>query len=116
MYQGAGVKGRLGVDKCQLTLYNHPMIVGFRHKGLRRFFETGDSRGINAEHAQRIKTILGVLDAAADLTEMELPSYHLHELSGDRRGVLSVTVRANWRITFRYAEGEASDVNLEDYH
>lgn len=92
------------------------MIASFRHKGLRRFFESGDTRGIDAEQAGRIRTILTVLDAAETLDELMLPTYRLHDLAGDLKGFKSVTVRANWRIIFRYADGEARDVDLVDYH
>ncbi len=92
------------------------MIVSFRHKGLRRVFESGDTRGISAEHAARIQAILTALNAATTLDGMDLPSYRLHELSGNLRGFHAVTVRANWRVIFRYSNGDASDVDLVDYH
>ena len=92
------------------------MIVSFRHKGLKRFFETRDARGINAEYAARVRTILTVLDTARGLEQLTLPTYRLHELAGDLRGFYAVTVRANWRIIFRYHDGDAFDVDLVDYH
>jgi len=92
------------------------MIESFRHKGLRRFFESGDTRGINAEHADRIDVILGLLQDADSIDDMNVPLLRLHALAGDLRGFWSVTVRANWRIIFQFDDGKASNVDLVDYH
>ncbi len=92
------------------------MIVSFRHKGLKRLFEDGDHRGVNAEHVRKIENILGLLDAAEKVEDMNRPSFRLHPLVGDFRGVWSVVVRANWRIIFRFEDGDAFDVDLTDYH
>ena len=92
------------------------MIVGFRHKGLRRLFETGERRLLNPQHVERIENILGVLHAAGTINGLDLPGYRLHSLSGDLKGFWSVTLRANWRIIFRFEEGKAFDVDLVDYH
>jgi len=92
------------------------MIASFRHKGLKRLFETGDRKGVNAEHVRKIENILGLLDAAEKIEDMNLPTFRLHPLIGDRIGFWSVTVRANWRIVFRFEAGNASDVDLIDYH
>ena len=92
------------------------MISNFAHRGLKRFFEKGDSRHLPPELVNRIRTILARLSAAERLEEMDIHGYHLHQLTGDRKGVWSVTVRANWRITFRFKDGFALGVNLEDYH
>jgi proteic killer suppression protein len=92
------------------------MIESFAHKGLKRLFEKDDPRGLNPEHVEKISLILTTLDAAVTVEAMNLPSFRLHRLTGDLKGFWSVTVRANWRIIFRFAEGAASEVDLVDYH
>lgn len=92
------------------------MIRGFRHKGLERFFTQSDRSGINAKQAARIQRLLDRLDAAAKPDDMNLPGYRFHPLKGDRAGFYAVSVSGNLRITFRFSDGDAVDVNLEDYH
>lgn len=92
------------------------MIENFKHKGLRRFYENNDRSGINSEYAEKIKIILSMLDAAETPDEMNIITFRFHELKGGRKGTYSVTVRANWRITFKFENGNATDVNFEDYH
>lgn len=92
------------------------MIEGFKHKGLRRFYENNDRSGINPEYVEKVKKILSMLDAAETAEEMDVATFRFHPLMGDRKGTYAVTVRANWRITFRFENGDALDVNLEDYH
>ncbi len=92
------------------------MIRGFKHKGLAKFFATGSTAGIQATHAKRLRLILGRLNAASLVKDMDLPGLRLHELTGNRRGTWSVTVSGNWRVTFRFKGGEAEVVNYEDYH
>jgi proteic killer suppression protein len=92
------------------------MISSFRHKGLKRLYERGDRKGVNAQHAERIENILGLLDIAGTVEDMNVPTFRLHPLIGDLKGFWSVTVRANWRIIFRFEDGNAFDVDLMDYH
>jgi toxin HigB-1 len=92
------------------------MITSFRHKGLKRLYERSDRKGVNAQHAERIENILGLLDTAAAIEDMNVPTFRLHPLTGDLKGFWSVTVRANWRIVFRFEDGNAFDVDLTDYH
>ena len=92
------------------------MIVSFRHWGLKRFFEKDDSRKLAPDMVSRIRAILARLHQAEGIEDMNVHSYRLHPLTGDRKGEWGVTVRANWRITFRFEEGYALEVNLEDYH
>lgn len=92
------------------------MIENFRHKGLRRLFEHGDAKALNPQHVDKIETILGLLDVAQTVEDMNVHSFRLHPLTGDLKGFWSVTVRANWRIIFRFENGRASDVDLIDYH
>jgi toxin HigB-1 len=92
------------------------MIRSIRHRGLRRLYEDNDPRGVMAEHAEKLRDILARLDAARVVTDMDLPGFRLHPLRGNLRGYWAVTVRANWRVIFRFAEGEASEVDYVDYH
>jgi proteic killer suppression protein len=92
------------------------MIQRFRHKGLKRLFEKGETKRIRADLLEKIENILFVLSRARKPEDMDLPGFHLHPLKGDMKGLWAVTVRANWRVTFRFEEGEACDVDLVDYH
>lgn len=92
------------------------MIRSFRHKGLRRFFESGDRTGIQIAHAVRLRFILGRLNAALRPQDMDLPGLKLHRLGGDRAGIWSVWVSANWRVTFIFSDSNAEHVDYEDYH
>lgn len=92
------------------------MIRSFKHKGLERFYRTGSTAGIQAVHARRIRLILTNLDQAHSPADMDLPGLRLHELKGTRKGIWSVMVNGNWRITFRFDERDAEIVNYEDYH
>ena len=75
-----------------------------------------DSSRINPAYIARISRILDNLNDAVRPSDVDLPGYFLHPLRGNRRGVWSVRVSGNWRITFRFEDGQAVDVNLEDYH
>ncbi len=92
------------------------MIVSFKHRGLERFFESGSTRGIQAEQAKRLRLILARLNAAMSPQDMNLPGLALHELAGQRQGTWSVRVSGNWRMTFKFDGMDAFDVDLEDYH
>jgi proteic killer suppression protein len=92
------------------------MIRSFLHKGLERFFLKGTKPGIQAKHASKLRLILGRLNASQNPQDMNLPGLYLHQLGGDRRGVWSVRVSGNWRVTFRFTEGDAEIVDYEDYH
>lgn len=92
------------------------MIRSFKHKGLARFFETGNTSGIQPGHAKRLRLILGRLDVAEAPGDMNLPGLRLHELSGKRAGTWAVNVSGNWRVTFRFSGNDAEVVTYEDYH
>ena len=92
------------------------MIESFKHKGLRQLFEDDNARGVSAEHVRKIKQILATLQAAEAIEALRLPTFGLHPLKGELKGFWAVTVRANWRIIFRFENGKASDVDLVDYH
>jgi proteic killer suppression protein len=92
------------------------MIRSFAHKGLRQLFEDDNAKSVNAEHVRKINQILAVLHAADTIEALRLPTFRLHELKGDLEDHWAVTVRANWRIIFRFEDGDALDVDLVDYH
>ncbi len=92
------------------------MIRWFRHKGLRKFFETGSKSGIQAQHADRLRLVLAQLNAATASRDMDLPGLDLHPLKGERKGTWAVSVSGNWRITFQFVGKDVEDVNYEDYH
>ena len=92
------------------------MIQKFKHKGLKKLFESGSSAGINPQHITRLWQILALLETSETLDDMNLPGLNLHELKGKRKGTWSVTVSGNWRVTFKIQEGDGFDVNYEDYH
>ena len=92
------------------------MIISFIHKGLERFYNSGSTAGIQANHSKRLKLILSNLDQAESPHDMDLPGLKLHELKGDRKGIWSVKVSGNWRMTFRFKGRDAEIVNYEDYH
>jgi proteic killer suppression protein len=92
------------------------VIKSFRHKGLKRLFDDDDPRGVIAEHLMKLRNILARLDAAGSVDDMNLPGFSLHPLKGKWRGFMAVTVRANWRVIFRFAEGHAFEVDYLDYH
>jgi proteic killer suppression protein len=92
------------------------MIQSFRHKGLQRLFVDGEGRGLQAEMIEKIENILAVLNRARVPSDMSLPGFRLHPLKGRLKGFWSVTVRANWRVIFRFRDGHVWDVDLIDYH
>jgi len=92
------------------------MIRSFQHRGLKRLYERGDGSRIAPDLLEAVEDILGRLDAARAPGAMDLPGYRLHPLKGGLKGFWSVTVRANWRIIFRFDGEDAVDVDLIDYH
>lgn len=92
------------------------MIRGFRHRGLRRLFKQEESKGIRPDQREKVENILAVLNRARRPEDMNLPGFRLHRLKGDLKDFWSVTVRANWRVIFRFEQGDAYDVDLIDYH
>lgn len=92
------------------------MIKSFKHRGLKRLYEQGDESRIRTEYRKKVRSILAVLEAADEIEGMDVATFHLHPLKGDMADFWSVTVRANWRIIFRFEDGNAFDVDLVDYH
>jgi len=92
------------------------MIQSFRHRGLKRFYEDADSRGVIAEHVVKLRDILARLDAAHTAADIDMPGFRLHPLKGELKGFWSVTVRANWRVIFRIDDHNIFDIDYLDYH
>lgn len=92
------------------------MIVSFHHKGLRRFFETGDRAGIQPHHAARLQYLLTALDAARIVEDMNRSGFHLHLLKELKNPRWSVRIDGNWRLTFEFRNGNVYVIDYEDYH
>jgi proteic killer suppression protein len=92
------------------------MIQSFRHKGLRRFYETGSLAGIQPHHARRLRMQLAALDTAQVLDDMNIAGFRLHALKGEEKGRWSIRVNGNWRLTFEFRDGHAYVLDYEDYH
>lgn len=92
------------------------MIKSFRHEGLRRFYERGDQSLIRPDLRKQVRAVPGLLDAADSPEGMRIARYKLHKLKGDRKNYWSVTVNRNWRIIFRFENGNVYDVEMIDYH
>lgn len=92
------------------------MIKSFKHKGLKKFFETGSKAGIQAKHERKLRMQLAAIDTATTIDDVNLPGYKLHLLKGERDGIWSITVNGNWRVTFEFKDGNAYILNYEDYH
>lgn len=92
------------------------MIISFKHKGLKLFFETGSTTGIQAKHKNKLSLLLGTLDSAETAQAMDVPGWDFHLLKGDLAGHWSVKVNGNWRVTFKFENGHAEIVDYQDYH
>jgi proteic killer suppression protein len=92
------------------------MIIRFRHKGLERLFASGDTRGVDARQAKRLRRLLASLTTATSPLNMNIAGYQLHPLVGERKGEWAVSVSGNWRLVFRFDGENATDVDLVDYH
>ena len=92
------------------------MIKSFKHKGLKLFFETGKSAGIQAKHVKKLRMQLAAIDTAQVLDDIDLPGFSLHSLKGERSGIWSISVSGNWRVTFGFRDSNAYILNYEDYH
>ena len=92
------------------------MIQSYRHKGLRRLFETGSASGVQAAHAKRLRMQLAALDTAKAVDDMDIPGFRLHSLKGEMLGRWAITVSGNWRVTFEFRDGNAHVLDYEDYH
>ena len=92
------------------------MIRTFKHRGLKRLYERGDRSKVRRDQLELIEDILGFLDIAEKPQDLDKPGYNLHPLKGNFKGFWSVKVSGNWRIIFRFKDGDALDVDLIDYH
>ncbi len=101
---------------CNDSGYTCYVIRSFRHKGLARFFERGSKKGISPNHAERLRILLGRLDSAQRVEDLAFPGADLHLLKGSRTGLWALRVSGNWRLTFRYQDGDTHEVDYEDYH
>ncbi len=92
------------------------MIKSFRHKGLRRLYESGVTSGVRVDHVKRLRMQLAALDTACVIEDVDIPGFRLHPLKGEMRGRWSISVSGNWRVTFEFREGHAYVLDYEDYH
>ena len=92
------------------------MIKSFRHKGLRRLFETGNTSGVQAAHSKRLRMQLAALDTAKVIADMDVPGFRLRRLKGALQARWSISVNGNWRITFEFKDGNTYVLDYEDYH
>jgi toxin HigB-1 len=92
------------------------VIVSFRHKGLARLHQRGERRGVASELVPKVERILARLDVATCAAQLNLPGWKLHPLKGNLKGIWSIWVSGNWRITFQFRGNDVTDVDLVDYH
>jgi len=92
------------------------MIKSFKHKGLQKFYETGNTSGIQPAHGNKLRIRLTALDTAIVLNDIDLPGFRLHPLKGKMQGFWAIDVSKNWRITFKFIDGDVYIINYEDYH
>jgi toxin HigB-1 len=105
--------------RCYLRrngLHSRMALRSFRHRGLERLFERGDRSRIRPDQVAKVRRILNRLDAASSVADVDAPGFRLHPLKGDLSGYWAVSVSGNWRIVFRFTDGDALDVDLVDYH
>lgn len=96
--------------------HTHFMIKSFKHKGLKLFFESGNTKGIQTDHVKKLRMQLAALDTATNIEDIDIPNYRLHKLQGTQKDRWSISVNGNWRITFNFTESNVYIVNYEDYH
>ena len=92
------------------------MIVTWRHKGLKKFYETGSRSGIQPPHANRLRMQLAAMETAHSVDDMDIPGFRLHPMKGSDRGRWSIWVNGNWRLTFEFRDGNLHVLDYEDYH
>ena len=90
------------------------MIKSFAHKGLELFYRTGNTKGIQANHIKKLRMQLAALDSAQNINDLNIPSYRLHALKGNRNNLWSITVNKNWRLTFEFSEGNVMRIITND--
>ena len=95
---------------------SHKVIRSFRHRGLKALYDGRTARHLAPHHVARLRDILAVLDRSRTAQDMDLPGFRLHSLKGVLKGHYAVSVSGNWRVTFRFEDGHAADVDYADYH
>lgn len=92
------------------------VIRSFKHRGLKALYDGRTDRRVAPEHLEKLRDILTALDLSRTSQDMDLPGFRLHALKGVLKGFYAVSVSGNWRVTFRFEDGDAADVNYADYH
>ncbi len=92
------------------------MIKSFKHKGLKKYYDFGKISGIQADHRKKLKFQLIAIDTATNIDDIDLPGFDLHSLKGSRKEIWSIKVNGNWRVTFKFEDGDAYILDYEDYH
>jgi proteic killer suppression protein len=92
------------------------VIKSFRHKGLKKFYESGSTAGIQSTDKSRVRMILAALETSLGIEDMNIPGLKLHVLKGKLKERFAVSVSGNWRITFEFRDGNAYILDYEDYH
>ncbi|MXW55409.1 MAG: Killer protein [Gemmatimonadales bacterium] len=92
------------------------MIASFRHRGLKALYDGRTARWVAPKHVSKLRDILAALDLSRGPEGMDLPGFRLHALKGGLKGYFAVSVSGNWRVTFRFEDGAAADVDYVDYH
>jgi proteic killer suppression protein len=92
------------------------MIRNFSHKGIEKFFSTGSKAGIQSSHAPKLARQLARLNLAKTIADMNVPGWNLHQLKGKRTGHWAVSISGNWRLIFEFIDGDALNVDYDDYH
>ncbi|MCY4310673.1 MAG: type II toxin-antitoxin system RelE/ParE family toxin [Rhodospirillaceae bacterium] len=92
------------------------MIMSFKHRGLKSLYDGRTARRLSPEHVRKLLDILAVLDRSSGPDDLDLPGLRLHPLKGELKGHHAVSVSGNWRVTFRFEDGQAVDVDYVDYH
>ena len=106
----------MSIDARIDTRYITRVIVSFRHKGLERLYRAGTKAGVQAGHVPKLRRILSALDVAVGPDDLAIPSFRTHRLKGDLAGHWSIWVSGNWRVTFRFTDGDVELVDYQDYH
>jgi proteic killer suppression protein len=92
------------------------MILSVRHKGLRKFYESGSTAGVQTSHAKRLRLQLAALETAHVIDDLDIPGFQLHPLKGELKGRWAISVNGNWRLTFEFRDGNVYVLDYEDYH
>lgn len=101
---------------CNDMRYTFSVIVSFRHKGLQALYERDSIKGVQAEHAPKLRRILSLLDVAQGPRDLDIPGFRTHALSGKLVDHWSIWVNGNWRVTFRFIDSDVELVDYQDYH